>query len=561
MTVSAWPCTARRIDEPRCGRSSRPRAPKRCEREISLHPRSAHRRRQRRLVAHGRGLSLDAQHDPDGSDRSGRTCVRYAGRSRAAGRGADGAQGAARRGGAPPEPREVVAGVGQRRPPALCHLLFSLPRSRGQGRGERPGGDQVHTHARSDQRRPSAPADGRVLAQLHRRGRRGHAGLRRGAVLRRGLARRELPPFAGRQEMTVVWSILAALGALAFLLGVNSAEAAQIWSVYLANLVFWSGLAVTGPAIAGMMQLTEARWSPSVRRLALTTAGFLPIGFVLMVVLFAGRVTLYPWVTTPIPVKAAWLNTPFFWLRILISTAALIMVAFLFVRALLRDGTPAQSAAEQARRNRLAVILVILWLVTVSLWGFDLVMSLDPKWYSGLFGGYFAVSTLYTGFALLSILAVSANARGLATVPPNAVQDVAKLQFAMSIMWMYFFWSQYRVIWYGNVPVETRFFVSRFFTQPWLTVSWLVMVIGWLIPFLYLLKRLTGRPPQRHTPLVVVALFGLVAIFMERILVIVPSVSSGSGLPLGWREVLITAGFLALFVLSRRWFFSQFRVL
>jgi len=361
--------------------------------------------------------------------------------------------------------------------------------------------------------------------------------------------------------MTVVWSILAALGALAFLLGVNSAEAAQIWSVYLANLVFWSGLAVTGPAIAGMMQLTEARWSPSVRRLALTTAGFLPIGFVLMVVLFAGRVTLYPWVTTPIPVKAAWLNTPFFWLRILISTAALIMVAFLFVRALLRDGTPAQSAAEPARRNRLAVILVILWLVTVSLWGFDLVMSLDPKWYSGLFGGYFAVSTLYTGFALLSILAVSANARGLATVPPSAVQDVAKLQFGLSIMWMYFFWSQYLVIWYGNVPVETRFFVSRFFTQPWLTVSWLVMVIGWLIPFLYLLKRLTGRPPQRHMPLVVVALFGLVAIFMERILVIVPSVSSGSGLPLGWREVLITAGFLALFVLSRRWFFSQFRVL
>src|SRR5712692_4501407 len=100
--------------------------------------------------------------------------------------------------------------------------------------------------------------------------------------------------------MTIVWGVLAALGALAFLMGVNSADAASVWSIYLVNLVFWSGLAVTGPAIAGMMQLTEARWSPSVRRIALTTAGFLPAAFVLLLVLFAGQTTLYPWVTTPV---------------------------------------------------------------------------------------------------------------------------------------------------------------------------------------------------------------------------------------------------------------------
>jgi hypothetical protein len=296
-----------------------------------------------------------------------------------------------------------------------------------------------------------------------------------------------------------------------------------------------------------------------VRRLALTTAGFMPAAFVLLIVLFAGRASIYGWETTPIPVKAAWLNTPFFWLRTLVLAAVLFLVAFAFVRALLQDPPPATAEREQGRRNRLAVILLMLWLVTMSLWGFDLVMSIDPTWYSGLFGGYFAVSTLYTGFALLSILTVRANARGLAHVPPSAVQDVAKLQFALSIMWMYFFWSQYLVIWYGNIPVETRFVVQRFFVQPWQTLAWVVLVVGWLIPFAYLLKRLTGRPPQRHTPLVIVAVFGLVAIFLERLLVIVPSVSAQAGLPLGWREVLITAGFLGLFFLSRRWFFTRFR--
>jgi Ni/Fe-hydrogenase subunit HybB-like protein len=340
--------------------------------------------------------------------------------------------------------------------------------------------------------------------------------------------------------MTILWGALAALGIIAFLLGVFSANAAETWSIYLVNLVFWSGLAATGPAIAGMMQLTEARWSPSVRRIALTTAGFLPVSFVLLLVLFAGRASLYGWVRTPVPVKE-------------------FLTCFAFVKALLRDPAPGQEEHERGRRNVLAVVLLFLWILTLSLWGFDLVMSIDPHWYSGLFGGYFVVSTLYTGFALLAILSVRANARGDATIPPAAIQDVAKLQFAMSIMWMYFFWSQYLVIWYGNVPVETRFFLRRAFVQPWQTVGWIVLVVGWLIPFAYLLARLTGRPPQRHTPLVVVALMGLVAIFLERVFVVFPSVSSELGLPFGVRDLAITVGFLALFLLSRRWFLNRFR--
>src|SRR6266478_787499 len=322
--------------------------------------------------------------------------------------------------------------------------------------------------------------------------------------------------------MTILWGVLAALGALAFLVGVNSADAASVWSIYLVNLVFWSGLAVTGPAIAGMMQLTEARWSPSVRRIALTTSGFLPVAFVLLLVLFIGRTILYPWTTKPLAVKAAWLNTPFFWGRNVVLALLLFLACLVFTRMLLRDPIPPGNEDDRTRRNRLATALLFLWVITVSLWGFDLVMSLDPVWYSGLFGGYFVVSTLYTGFALLSILTVRANARGLASVPPGAVQDVAKLQFAMSIMWMYFFWSQYLVIWYGNVPVETRFVAYRFFESPWKTLAW-------------------------------------VAIFLERVLVVFPSVLVKGTPNFAVSDVLITAGFLALFALGRRWFFARYR--
>src|SRR5262249_38010781 len=273
----------------------------------------------------------------------------------------------------------------------------------------------------------------------------------------------------------------------------------------------------------------------------------------------SGQTTVSPWVTKPIPAKEAWLNVPFFWLRTYVLAAALFAVCFAFVRALLRDALPPDDERERAHRNRVAVILLILWIVTVSLWGFDLLMSLDPKWYSGLYGGYFAVSALYTAFCLLSIMTVRANARGRASIPPAAVQDVAKLQFALSIVWMYFFWSQYIVIWYGNVPVETRFFIQRVFGQPWLTVVGWVSVVGGRIRSRFLLKRPTGRPPQRHAPLVVIALFGLVGIFLERVFLVFPSVSSSARLPLTLSDLAITAGFLALFILSRRWFFAQFK--
>jgi hypothetical protein len=355
--------------------------------------------------------------------------------------------------------------------------------------------------------------------------------------------------------MTAFWGVLAALGALAFF---TAGDPSRAWAIYLVNLVFWAGIAVTGPAIGAMMQLTEARWSPSVRRLSVTTIGFLPVAFVLILGLFFGRTVLYPWVTTPVPVKAVWLNVPFFFGRNVVLALATFATCFAFAAAMLRDSVPPGDERDRAHRNRLAVILLFLWMITVSLWGFDFVMALDPIWYSGLFGGYFVVSALYTAFCLLAILTIRANSRGIASIPPAAVQDVAKLQFAMSIMWMYFFWSQYLVIWYGNVPVETRFFVRRFFVQPWTAVAWFVLIVGWLLPFCYLLKRLTGRPPQRHGPLFIVAIFGLVAIFVERVLVVFPSVSADSRM-LGPRDLVITLGFLSLFALSRRWFMGRYK--
>jgi len=354
--------------------------------------------------------------------------------------------------------------------------------------------------------------------------------------------------------------LLAALGVVAFLYGVTRPQPGATWGIYLVNLLFWSSLGITGPAIAGMIQLSEGRWSPGVKQIALTTAGFLPVSFVLFLVLFAGRAVLYPWVTTPVPVKTNWLNVPFMSLRIGVGVLVLYAVAFAFTRAVIAEGRAAvDGATAMARRNRLATVMLMLYVVVLSLWGFDLIMSIDPYWYSGLFGGYYVVTSLYTGFGLVTFLAIRESQRGRIVPSPKAIQDVAKLTFAMCIMWMYFFFSQYLVIWYGNVPVETKYFLRRFFVEPWMALAFFVFVIGALVPFSYLLKRLTGRPPTRHKVFVVILFMGWIAIFVERIMLVFPSMSPNNQIPLGPVELLITAGFFSLFMLSRRWFLGRYR--
>ena len=360
-----------------------------------------------------------------------------------------------------------------------------------------------------------------------------------------------------------ILAALVALGAISFLVALAGGSGTQAWAVFLANLLFWSGLSAAGPAIAGIFELTEARWAASLRRIATTTVAFMPVSFVLFLVLMVGLRALYPWVGEPIPKKAVWLNVPFFVLRTVVGVGALYWVSVRFARAV--HGSPAGAAQEpgRARRARLAVWLLFLFVIVGSLLGYDLVMSLDPHWFSGLLGGYVVVGMLYSGFAFLVLLTglYSAGRPGW-VMPPKEMQDLAKLVFATSVLWMYFFWSQYLVIWYGNVPIETRYVLARFFADPWRCLALTAFFIGWVIPFCYLLGRLTGRPPEGHRILVTISCLSLIAIFIERLVLVLPSTLRMGVRPYGAGDVLLTLlmtlGFGALFVLSYRIFVSRF---
>jgi hypothetical protein len=368
----------------------------------------------------------------------------------------------------------------------------------------------------------------------------------------------------GREGRTgLVLAGLIALGAVSFLVALARGSGTHAWAVFLVNLLFWSGLSAAGPAIAGIFELTEARWAGRLRRIATTTVAFMPVSFVLFLLLLVGMRALYPWIRVPIPAKAAWLNVPFFVLRTVVGVGALYWVSVRFAKAV--HGSPAGASEEPGRsaRARLAVWLLFLFVIVGSLLGFDLVMSLDAHWFSGLLGGYVVVGMLYSGFAFLVLLTgLYSVGRPGWVMPPKEMQDLAKLVFATCILWMYFFWSQYLVIWYGNVPVETRYVLQRFFADPWRTLAVCAFFLGWVIPFSYFLGRLTGRPPEGHRVLVAISCLSLIAIFLERVVLVLPSTiqpgTSGYGTADVLLAALMTLGFGALFVLSFRVFVPRF---
>lgn len=346
----------------------------------------------------------------------------------------------------------------------------------------------------------------------------------------------------------------AAVGAITFAATVRGDAAGRAWQALLVNLLFWLGLAQGGVVISASFYLTQARWGgTAIYRLAEAFAGFIPIGFILFWVLYFGRAKIFPWVTHPIPQKAAWLNTPFLFARDGLGLAVMTWLS-LWLRRLSRRPeaenwihSPDEIDLPPPAIRRLSVAIALAFAGVYSLLGFDLVMSLAPLWRSTLFGAYFFAGAFWSAIALMSLAAVLI-ARALGAVSNRfsdkiVMHDLGKFLFAFSVFWAYLLFSQYLVIWYADIPVETFFIVLRVYYLPWSVLSWAVFAAVWIIPFVVLM----GRAPKQ-TPAILgsVAFLGLIGIFAERYVLVVPSLSPRT-LPFGWIEALITLGFLGIF--------------
>jgi hypothetical protein len=353
-----------------------------------------------------------------------------------------------------------------------------------------------------------------------------------------------------------VASAMIVLGAADFAVALLQGGGAIAWQAYLVNLLFFLGVAQGAVVASAAFYLTQGKWGGSTPyRLGEAFAPFLWVGFFLFFGLYFGRSLIFPWMTHPIAQKAAWLNVPFLFARDGIGLGVMAAVSFAFVRASRGDAARAWTVATDEIElpphsiRVLAPAVAILFAIIYTLISFDLVMSLAPVWRSTLFGWYFFAGAFWSGLCAMALVATVLRGRlgehNLFT-NPIVMHDLGKIVFAFSVFWVYLLFSQYIVIWYGDLPVETFFIVQRVHHMPWSPLSVACVVLDWLIPFVVLMSVRSKKSPAI---LGTVSALGLVGMWLERYVLVVPSLSLDA-IPFGLTQFLITVGFLGVFLIS-----------
>ena len=386
--------------------------------------------------------------------------------------------------------------------------------------------------------------------------------------------------------------VLIAIGVIAFLGGILGGEPGTAWRAFHVNYLYFGMMSQAALCLACALVIIGARWAGPIRHVAEALSAWVPISFVLFVVgNYLGREHIHSnWLHGAPPGKEGWLS---FW-RVYLTDASVLAVGVVLTLVFLRTSfRPALAgAAERATRakgmfqswtagwrgdeqewqaseSRLKVLAPIICLVYAfgfTLIAFDQVMSLTPTWFSNIFGWYFLWGGFLSGIAATALCCVLLRA----TTPGWDVEitkarmhDLGKMIFAFSIFWMYLFFGQYIVIWYGNLPEETQFFQARlgtqflqdswyvewaYFDEPYVKLALVAWLGCWVTPFWVLL----GQAPKK-TPALLggVAAAVLAGFWLERNALVWPSLVPDDGM--SWAGPIqfgVAAGFLGAFVLT-----------
>jgi hypothetical protein len=302
----------------------------------------------------------------------------------------------------------------------------------------------------------------------------------------------------------IIW-VAGGIGILAlltsFALGFTRDDGgARLASAYFVNLIYFLSLSLGALFFVILHHLVRAGWSVVVRRFAEAIAANLWLLAILFIPILLWMDQIYPWANAEaaagdhlIEQKRAWLNGTFFLIRCVVYFGIWIVLSqYLKRRSCQQDvsGDPMQSV----RMERSSGPAMVLYALTVTFASFDLVMSLDPHWYSTIFGVYVFSGSVLAFLALLSILAMLMQRSGRLTgaITVEHYHDMGKLIFAFTVFWAYIAFSQYMLIWYANIPEETQWFLRRQ-TGEWTQISLLLLLGHFIVPFVVLLPRFVKR--------------------------------------------------------------------
>ena len=312
------------------------------------------------------------------------------------------------------------------------------------------------------------------------------------------------------------------LGALALL---TRGEPRLLLPSWLLAFLFVLSIALGSLFFVLVAFATKAGWSVVVRRIAENAMATLPLLALLFVPIALGLEHLYPWAGPHegdhlLEWKRPYLNVPFFVGRAVLYFAVWSGLALWYLRRSRAQDATGEHAITR-RLQRAAGPGLLAFALTVTFAAVDWIMSLTPHWYSTIFGVYWFSGCLVAAFAFLAILSVALRRAGLmgGLLTGEHFHDLGKLLFAFTVFWAYIAFSQYFLIWYGNLPEET-FWYARRMAGSWQTASVALAVGHFAIPFFFLLPRTTKR---RTVPLVAGAVWMLAMHWLDLYWLVMPT--------------------------------------
>jgi hypothetical protein len=345
--------------------------------------------------------------------------------------------------------------------------------------------------------------------------------------------------------------VSAALGVILLAVGLL-VDAERAWFAYLVAWTFGVTICIGALLLLMVGHASKASWMVVTRRLTEAVVGALPVYLVLFVPFCFGLARLYPWVLHPDAHKQHYLNPPFF-----IARSVVYLGIFIVMGTLLRRWSRANDAAPSMRLvNRMrAVSAGGLPLVGLAItWAsFDWTMSLQPEWYSTIFGLYFFAGAFVGAIALVSLMMNLSRLRGPSPSPvtPDHAQALGRLLFAMVAFWAYMAFSQLLIYWIGDIPEEVTFYRRRM-NGSWAAVTVVLVCGNFVVPFFALLNRHWKRHPDY---LATVGAWVLGMHFVDLYWLVLPVCDGASARP-HWLDLggLLFVGGLSCAWIVRRYF-------
>lgn len=374
------------------------------------------------------------------------------------------------------------------------------------------------------------------------------------------VARKSAPgPWQVSARTKTISAVLMFLGlaTFAFML-FNDKERA--WHAYLAGYFYFFTLAIGGLFFSAVNHVAKAGWIVNVRRFPESMTAFLPVAAVGALVLLFGGHSLYEWMDKAhvandhlLQVKAPYLNTTFFVVRLVIFFGLWLLFQKKIVGESLRQDTSGDVKITE-RTVGWGIAFLLVFALSFSLFSVDLLMSLQPHWFSTIFGVYCFAGLFQSTMATSILMIIYARRKGLLTgyVDENHLHDLGKYMFAFTVFWAYIAYSQYMLIWYANLPEETIFYLPRV-TGSWTFMSAFLLLGKFVIPFLALLPRWAKRS---ETHLAAVSIWLLIMQYVDLHWLIFPNLTT-ERVVLGVPEILIWLGFGGAFLFTVTRFLSK----